>query len=30
MGKWNWWSPQWMNKLFPSKSHEIDEEINDE
>ncbi|MGB1954335.1 MAG: MMPL family transporter [Candidatus Poseidoniaceae archaeon] len=20
MGKWNWWSPQWMNKLFPSKS----------
>jgi RND superfamily putative drug exporter len=30
MGKWNWWSPQWMNKLFPSKSHEIHEEINDE
>jgi uncharacterized membrane protein YdfJ with MMPL/SSD domain len=20
MGKWNWWSPQWMNKLFLSKS----------
>lgn len=20
MGKWNWWSPQWMNKFFPSKS----------
>ena len=30
MGKWNWWSPQWMNKLFPSKSIEITEEINDE
>ncbi len=30
MGKWNWWSPQWMNKLFPSKSHEIVEEISDE
>ncbi|MDA8623011.1 MMPL family transporter [Candidatus Poseidoniales archaeon] len=30
MGKWNWWSPQWMNKLFPSKSHETDDEINDE
>ena len=30
MGKWNWWSPKWMNKLFPSKSHEIHEEINDE
>ena len=29
MGKWNWWSPQWMNKLFPSKSTEIDQEIND-
>ena len=30
MGKWNWWSPQWMNKLFPSKSIQIDEEIVDE
>jgi RND superfamily putative drug exporter len=30
MGKWNWWSPQWMNKLFPTKSLEINEEINDE
>ena len=30
MGKWNWWSPQWMNKLFPSKSIEITEEITDE
>jgi RND superfamily putative drug exporter len=20
MGKWNWWSPKWMDKLFPSKS----------
>ena len=30
MGKWNWWSPQWMNKLFPSKSHEIVEDIIDE
>ena len=30
MGKWNWWSPQWMNKLFPSKGHELNEEIGDE
>ena len=30
MGKWNWWSPQWMNKIFASKGHEIDEEISDE
>lgn len=30
MGKWNWWSPQWMNKLFPSKSIEIIEESTDE
>ncbi|MCH1443539.1 MAG: MMPL family transporter [Candidatus Poseidoniaceae archaeon] len=30
MGKWNWWSPQWMNKLFPSKTIEIDPEISDE
>jgi len=29
MGKWNWWSPQWMNKFFPTKSQGIDDEIND-
>ena len=27
MGKWNWWSPQWMNKLFPSKNTKEDKEI---
>jgi RND superfamily putative drug exporter len=28
MGKWNWWSPQWMNRLFPSKS--IQDDIENE
>ena len=28
MGKWNWWSPKWMAKIFPSSSleHSPDEE----
>ena len=21
MGEANWWSPKWMDKLFPTKSH---------
>ena len=23
MGKANWWSPKWMDKLFPSKPHDV-------
>ena len=27
MGEANWWSPKWMDKLFPSQSHTpMDEE----
>jgi RND superfamily putative drug exporter len=25
MGKANWWSPKWLDKLFPSKPHEVSE-----
>jgi len=21
MGKWNWWSPKWLERFFPAKPH---------
>ena len=29
MGKANWWSPKWLDKLFPTKSQELEEKPED-
>jgi hypothetical protein len=21
MGKWNWWSPKWLDRILPAKAH---------